>query len=113
MISTKETSINYRDLGTTNHRLSFVAGTLAERLNNGEYLLRPLPRATIFIRYDDWSDQLEINSLQQGDPILLQFNNGDFIEIDNSHFQAQFGDNSCCRVVVISEQGICSFLIEY
>jgi len=111
MTTIRETIISHHGKynNASSERAAHLAGTLAETLKNGDYIVRPHPRPVFFIRTDEWKPDINISSFDFADNYSLMLSTGTQIELDPELVKKNIQNSDLCRVVLLSQKGFSSF----
>lgn len=92
-------------------RAAHLAGSLAERLSSGEYLVRPDPQPVFFIKIRDWHNNIEITDIDLTTDYYIELSEGTRVEFDESQVNDNLKDQDQIRIVVLAENRFTSFKI--
>ena len=113
MITTKE---SITQVSSTSHDASEInavhlAGSIAENLHDGEYILSMIPNMVIFIRSDDWFDGITIEEIDFETAFTVTLSTGRSIQFHPAQIQKSLKKVDQYRIVLLSGQGHSVFKI--
>lgn len=114
MITTKEKIFQIPIEGTSvdDKRAAHIAGSLAENLSDGEYLLSMLPNMVLFIRVDDWHPDIEIEKIDFDTNYTIKLSNDRIIDFHSEQINNALNRNQdSYRITLLSDEGFSAFKI--
>ena len=114
MLTTKETIIPIHSNFTKGNvkRAAHLAGTLAQNLQPGEYLIRDRTIPVIFVRVGEWTPLLLPQSFDLKHSGKLFLNDQTEIQISQVGIDSILKHKHQFRVVLVADNGFSSFMID-
>jgi len=113
MINLKESirPISSSSVDISDRNAAHLAGSIAENLGDGEYVISMIPTMVIFVRSDDWHKDLYIEKIDFSNKYIIQLSTGRIIDFYADQIRRGIDEHGSYRIVILSEKGFSTFKV--